>query len=160
MATFTWVPEPELLARTAVESAERSYSPYSHFRVGAAALWQLHNGNWAVTSGCNVENAFYEASHAESTALIVGAAQGYRHLLGLYVACIDLAPDAPLEFTMPCGFCRQWLSEFVPEGADADVVIVTSSGELRERFGLLRDLLPHPFRLPATAPTLTERPTA
>src|SRR5688500_10797522 len=121
MATFSRIPEPEALAGIAVEAAEHSYSPYSHFRVGAAAVWQMVVGNVAVTTGCNVENAFYEAAHAESTALIVGASRGYRHLLGVYVACIDLDADAPLELAMPCGFCRQWLSEFVPAGADADV---------------------------------------
>lgn len=114
MSTFTHPPAPEHLARWAVEAAEHSYSPYSHFRVGAVALWQTPDGGWAVTRGCNVENAFYEAAHAESTALIVGAAQGYRVLRGVYVACIDLAPEASLNFAMPCGFCRQWMSEFVP----------------------------------------------
>ncbi len=158
MATVSRIPEPEALAGMAVGAAEHSYSPYSHFRVGAAAVWQMVAGDVAVTTGCNVENAFYEAAHAESTALIVGASRGYRRLIGIYVACIDLDADAPLELAMPCGFCRQWLSEFVPAGSDADVVIVSASGDIRAHFALLRDLLPYPFRL--TAPASRAAPRA
>jgi cytidine deaminase len=160
MATFSRIPEAQALTGMAVAAAEHSYSPYSHFRVGAVAIWQLEAGDVAVTTGCNVENAFYEAAHAESTALIVGVSQGYRHLIGVYVACIDIDADAPLELAMPCGFCRQWLSEFVPDGSDAEVVIVSATGDIRARFGLLRDLLPYPFRLTASRSRSAVPPSA
>jgi cytidine deaminase len=152
MVTVDGPLEPDALAQLAVAAARHSYSPYSHFRVGAAALWQLPSGETAVTTGCNVENAFYEAAHAESTALTCGAAQGYRRVLGIYVACVDLAAEARLELAMPCGFCRQWLSEFVPDGADAEVAIVSPLGRVRARFSLFRDLLPYPFRLVPDSP--------
>ena len=43
------------LIKTAMEATARSYSPYSHFSVGAAALL----GNGTVVTGTNQENAAY-----------------------------------------------------------------------------------------------------
>ena len=43
------------LMQTAMEATARSYSPYSHFSVGAAALL----GNGTVVTGTNQENAAY-----------------------------------------------------------------------------------------------------
>ena len=46
------------LMQTAMEATARSYSPYSHFSVGAAALL----GNGTVVTGTNQENAAYPLS--------------------------------------------------------------------------------------------------
>ena len=136
--------EAEIL-RTALQAADSSYSPYSHFRVGAAAVWQT-SGELAVTLGCNVENAFYEAAHAEVVAITNGVSQGYRNLRAVYIACPDAASDVSIEFVVPCGYCRQWMSEF-SVGGDIEVVLVSASADVRARYLLLRDLLPIPFRL-------------
>ena len=135
--------EPEIL-RLTVQAAESSYSPYSKFRVGAAAVWSTAEG--AVTVGCNVENAFYEAAHAEVVAMTTGASQGYRQLRAMYIACPDLTPDSRIELAVPCGYCRQWMSEFTAAD-DIEVVLVTGAAEVRSRYLLFRDLLPMPFRL-------------
>ena len=42
----------ELLIQKSIEALELSYSPYSHFRVGAAIL--LKDGN--IIQGANIEN--------------------------------------------------------------------------------------------------------
>jgi len=136
--------ESEIL-RLALQAADSSYSPYSHFRVGAAAVWQTPAGV-TVTRGCNVENAFYEAAHAEAVAITNGASQGHRSLRAVYIACPDAAPDSPIEFAVPCGFCRQWMSEF-SSGDDIEVVLVSGSADVRARYLLFKDLLPIPFRL-------------
>ncbi len=44
--------DKELFA-AAVKAAEKSYSPYSHFRVGAA----LMSSDGRIFTGCNIENA-------------------------------------------------------------------------------------------------------
>ena len=139
--------DEEAAARSAVDAAQHSYSPYSGFRVGAAAVWRLASGEYALTSGCNVENAFYEAAHAETTALTAGACRGYRDLVAMFVACPDLSADAPIELLTPCGFCRQWMTEFIPSGGDVHVIIVSGDCGVRARFQLLKDLLPLAFRL-------------
>ena len=42
----------EELFKKALEASEKSYSPYSHFPVGAALLME----DGTVITGCNVEN--------------------------------------------------------------------------------------------------------
>ena len=43
------------LIRQALDAREYSYSPYSHFRVGAALLCS----DGSVSTGCNIENRAY-----------------------------------------------------------------------------------------------------
>ena len=104
-----------------------SYSPYSHFAVGAAAL--VDDGRIVV--GCNVENASYGLTLCAECG-VVSALQvtGGGRLLAL--ACVDAAGEA----LMPCGRCRQLLWEH----GGADMVIDHASGPLP-----LADLLPHAF---------------
>jgi cytidine deaminase len=88
----------ELLER-ADTVAERAYSPYSQFNVGAAA--RAKDGT--VVEGVNVENASYSLGVcAERTALTRSVVEGYRP--GDFEAIAITAS--------PCGGCRQWLVEF------------------------------------------------
>jgi cytidine deaminase len=119
--------DEDAAAQSAVDAAQYSYSP--------------------ITNGCNVENAIYEAAHAESTALTAGVCRGYRHLVAMFVACPDLPVDSSLELSAPCGFCRQWMTEFVAPGDDVHVFLVAGDRRVRARLNLLRDLLPLAFRL-------------
>ena len=60
------------LIELAIEATTRSYSPYSHFSVGAAVL--LENGVTMI--GCNQENAAFPVSIcAERVALFAAGAQ-------------------------------------------------------------------------------------
>lgn len=153
MTAEIWRPDERLRARdgefrrAALAAAQQSYSPYSRFPVGACVVWADPLGQGLRTSlGCNVENCFYEAGHAEQVAVLAGAASGYRRLLAAYVVCLAPPAAAALPSLLPCGFCRQWMAEFVPDGADAEVVIVGRQGNVRQRLRLIADLLPQPFR--------------
>jgi cytidine deaminase len=124
------------LAEAARAAAEGSYSPYSHFRVGAVVV----SADGEVVTGANVENAAYPASNcAEATAIATAAAQGVREIDTVAVACVD-ADD--IEGAYPCGRCRQIMSEF-----DVKRIVVTAGegSEIREH--TLDELLPHPFSL-------------
>ena len=60
------------LMKTAMEATARSYAPYSHFSVGAAAL--LNNGT--IVTGTNQENAAYPSGLcAERTTLFYANSQ-------------------------------------------------------------------------------------
>jgi len=105
----------ETLREAATAAMAKSYSPYSKFPVGAAAL--LEDGR--VVSGCNVENASYGLTLcAECT--LVGALQmtGGGRIRAFY--CVDGAGAV----LMPCGRCRQLLYEFRAPG----MVLMTSHG--------------------------------
>ena len=117
----------ELLAR-AREAARHSYSPYSHFPVGAALLC----ADGSIVTGANVENRSFGLTNcAERSALFAAVSQGKREFTALAVSCP--ASAAPVS---PCGACRQALSELCPpdtpvycEGSDGEL-LRTSIGEL------------------------------
>ena len=62
----------QALMKTAMDATARSYAPYSHFSVGAAALL----GNGTVVTGTNQENAAYPSGLcAERTTLFYANSQ-------------------------------------------------------------------------------------
>ncbi|CAN5630276.1 cytidine deaminase [soil metagenome] len=83
--------------------ARRAYAPYSHVRVGAAAL--VDDGR--IVSGCNVENASLGLTTCAENGLASAlAASGGGRLVALAVVAGDGA------YLAPCGRCRQVLFEF------------------------------------------------
>jgi cytidine deaminase len=125
-------------ARAAAGSA---YSPYSHFRVGAAVLADTGD----VFTGSNIENAAYPSSNcAEATAIHTAVAAGVRKIEALAVACID-ALD--VEGAYPCGRCRQIMSEF-----GVDLIYVTGPEGMEVREHTFEELLPHGFKLTPRTP--------
>ncbi len=98
--------ELHALARKA---AEASYSPYSHFRVGAALLCE----DGTVFTGTNVENrSFGLTICAERSALVAAISAGHRRFLSLAISTPD--SESPVG---PCGACRQVISEFLEPAA-------------------------------------------
>jgi cytidine deaminase len=90
----------------ALEAAKGSYSPYSHFPVGAAIL----TDGGEVVCGANVENRSFGLTNcAERTAAFAAVSQGHRCFVAIAIA--TPAADYPVG---PCGACRQVLSEFAP----------------------------------------------
>lgn len=126
------LPDAELLARAKAAFAN-AYAPYSKFHVGAA----LRSSQGHVYAGANVENASYGLARcAEQSAVQAMNTAGEREFTQIVVYS-EASPPAS-----PCGACRQVLFEFSP---DARVVCVNAQGEVVS--GLVRDFLPHGFRL-------------
>lgn len=122
------------LVAAARSAAERSYSPYSRFRVGAAVVADTGE----VFTGANIENAAYPSSNCgEATAIHTAVAAGIRKFETLAVACIDAAD---VQGAYPCGRCRQIMSEF---GVETVLVAAGEGSEIREH--TLDELLPHRF---------------
>ena len=97
------------LRELAAKVAEQAYAPYSKFRVGAALL--LEDG--AVVTGCNVENCSYRlTSCAEQGAIARAVAEFGPKIRVRAVAVANLNGAA----SMPCGACRQTLTEFGEDG--------------------------------------------
>ena len=92
----------ELVAK-AKEALENSYSPYSHFAVGAALL----STDGQVFIGCNIENSSFGATNcAERTAIFKAVSEGVKDFKAIAIVC---SGDQP---AYPCGICRQVMSEF------------------------------------------------
>jgi homotetrameric cytidine deaminase len=123
----------ENLLEKAREAALNSYSPYSHFRVGAAL--QLTDGT--VVTGTNVENVSYGLTICAERAALVAAVSQFGP--GVRIAAVAVANlnDAA---SPPCGACRQMLSEFVLP--DAPVIFPAAGGERTMTFS---EILPLAF---------------
>src|SRR6202453_740269 len=94
------------LIKLAEQAAQKSYSPYSKFRVGAAL--RLTNGE--IVTGTNVENVSYGLTIcAERAALVRAVSQFGPEIRIAAVAVANLNSAA----SPPCGACRQMLSEFI-----------------------------------------------
>jgi len=114
----------------------RAYAPYSGFAVGAAV--RARSGR--VFAAANVENASYGLTVcAERAAVCAAVASGCRSLVAVAV----VAPGA----VMPCGACRQVLSEF---GGNM-LVLAAPPGRGAVRVAHLADLLSEGFDMPPKA---------
>ncbi|HEY6762811.1 MAG TPA: cytidine deaminase [Baekduia sp.] len=118
------------LARRAMD---RAYAPYSDFHVGVA----LRDETGALHAGANVENgAFPQGACAEAAAIgALVAAGGHR--------IEEAVVMADTELIVPCGGCRQRLSEF----AGAETPIHLAGPEGVRRTVTLAELLPLAFDL-------------
>ena len=102
------------LYETAVRASEKSYSPYSSFRVGSALL----SSDGKIFTGCNIENSSYSLTVcAERTAIFKAVSEGITD----FEAIAIYGTENPC---IPCGACLQVMSEF----CNADFKIVLSDG--------------------------------
>jgi cytidine deaminase len=123
--TPTWA---DLMAQ-AITAMNFSYSPYSHYKVGAALL----AANGQVYLGCNIENSGYTAAIcAERTAISKAVSEGVTDFVAIAVATINGGA--------PCGVCRQVMREFAP---NLTVIIGNTQGDYRVT--TLAELLPDSF---------------
>jgi cytidine deaminase len=119
------------LYAAAVKTAEKSYSNYSHFTVGAALL----TSDGRVFTGCNIENASYSLTIcAERTAVFKAVSEGYTVFEAIAIA--GSGNDDFSKPCFPCGACLQVLSEFCGDSFR----IILSDGEYS-----LSDFLPKRF---------------
>ncbi len=122
----------EQLMDIAKEAMTKAYAPYSHFNVGAAIL----AADGSVFTGCNVENASYGGTIcAERTAAVKAVSEGAREFSKIAVV------TSSGEWGAPCGLCRQFLYEFMPEGS---VLMWDNTHGIKEM--TLKELLPMGFR--------------
>ena len=127
----------DTLLQNAKEASKSSYSPYSNFPVGAAVLYE----NGKIYTGCNVENASYGLSLcAERNAIssAIASNEGSKiKAIAIYSPCQQLC--------MPCGACRQWISEFCIDEKETKIIL-----ENKDRTTLvltLEDIFPCSFKL-------------
>jgi cytidine deaminase len=93
------------LEKAAIHASSLAYAPYSHFNVGAALLCDDNS----IILGANIENISFGLSNcAERTALYTAILQKKIKFKAIAI----YSPQAQ-EYLVPCGACRQVLSEFV-----------------------------------------------
>lgn len=94
-------------------------------------------------SGCNIENDGIQSICGERTAFVKALSEGERDFSYIVVVGAP-ANSAILENCLPCGYCRQFMNQYV----DEDFKIYTCFGEndtINEYS--IKELLPHAFKL-------------
>lgn len=125
-------PELEALLSAARAVRERAYAPHSKFLVGAALL--ANNGQIFV--GCNVENVSFGATICAERSAVCAMVGGGQ----LVISAIAVFTDAP-TLAMPCGLCRQVISEFQK---DAQLLVANPR---QRRVLAFSEIFPEPFVL-------------
>ena len=117
------------LVGLAREACSSSYSPYSHFKVGAALLC----ADGRIFQGTNIENRSYGLTMcAERSAVAAAVSSGSRE----FDAVAIYSPDSDYPVP-PCGACRQVLSEF---GGAEMVILMACDAKVERR--TLKEILP------------------
>ena len=112
-----------------------AHSPYGKYYVGTCLMCK----DWTTYLGCNVENHGIQAICAERVAFVKAISEGKREFASIAVVGAPIGEE-PTVKCMPCGYCRQFISEFV----DKDFkFIVEDNGEIITY--TLDDLLPNRF---------------
>ena len=115
-----------------------SYSPYSNFQVGVAL--KTKSGKFYL--GCNIENHGIQSICAERTAFAKALSEGEREFESITIVGAKKG-EKITEECMPCGYCRQFISEFVDD--DFKICIIDKEDKIKEL--TINDLLPYSFKL-------------
>ena len=124
-----------ILLEHARRAAEHSYSPYSHFRVGAAL--KLSNGE--IVTGANVENVSFGLTICAERSALVCAVSKFGPAIRIEAIAVANLNDTA---SPPCGACRQMLAEFV--NPETPVAFPTTQGTRTMPF---HEVLPLAFEM-------------
>ncbi len=107
------------------------------YKVGAV----LRTKDGKLYTGCNVDNQGIQSICAERVAFVKAISEGEKEFESILVVGGDITKDK-LDHCMPCGYCRQFMSEFV----DKNFKIYCYDGENVYEY-TMEDLLPNSFRI-------------
>lgn len=134
-------PVDQKLIAEALDAQKGSYSPFSHFQVGAALL--LADGT--IVKGANQENVAYPSGLcAERTAMFAaGANYPDTPMVTLAIAGSDhgVLCESPAS---PCGSCRQVMAQYQRKFGRPIQIILVGSKRIR-KFQKVDDILPFIF---------------
>ncbi len=129
--------EIEKAFEKAKEAMQKAYSPYSNFCVGATLVTK----EGKTYTGCNIENHGIMSICAERVAFLKAISEGEKNFS--YIVVVASKRKEKLEPTTPCGYCRQFMSEFVSE--DFKIYVLDNNENIIEY--KMNELLPENFSL-------------
>lgn len=129
------------LVKNAIEATDKSYSPYSHFKVGAAL--RLEDGT--IVIGANQENAAFPVTMCAERAAIFNAQSNHPELAITAIAIaannIEGLVKTPVS---PCGSCRQVILE-MEQRYQRNIKILLCGTDGIYVIDSIKDLLPLSF---------------
>lgn len=120
----------------AKEARKNSYAPYSNYYVGCA----LKGKSGKIYSGCNIENGGIMAICSERVAFTKAISEGEKEFE--YIVVAGGSDKNNIEACTPCGYCRQFMNEFVK----SDFKIFVYNGNDFVPFSI-SELLPNSYNL-------------
>ena len=124
-----------LLIETDKKARENAYTPYTNCKVGCALLTK----NGKIFSGCNIENDGIMSICAERVAFAKAISEGEKE----FECILVLGGKEELQYTSPCGYCRQFMSEFCNK--DFEIYMCYANDKIDKK--TLAELLPDSFDL-------------
>lgn len=122
--------------RLANNARKRAYVKYTEYTVGAVLMAK----NGKRYTGCNIQNHGIQSTCAERVAFLKAISEGEMGFERIVV--IGGPKDKEPERCLPCGYCRQFMSEFV----DKDFKIYTVYGNKVEEY-TMEEILPFGFEI-------------
>lgn len=130
--------ELKIIKNELIDNLKNSHSPCSNYRVSAMLFTE--NGKF---KGVNVEDGVQILSIcAERSAIVSAISSGETNFKEMYIIAKDDKLDTFEENLIPCGYCRQYISEFVDD--DFKIYIFTNNDIKEFTMG---ELLPYGFKL-------------
>lgn len=124
-------------AKIAENMRNFSYSPYSNYTVGCILVCK--NGN--KYTGCNIENSGIQSICSERVAFSKAISEGEKDFSYIIVVG-GKKGEKSTEECLPCGYCRQFINEFV----DSDFKIYSFFNNKIKEYKM-DELLPNSFKL-------------
>jgi len=124
--------------KIAKEVRKNAYVPYCKYYVGVALVTK----SGKIYSGCNIQDTGIASICAERVAFLKAISEGEKDFDYLVVCGGDKLDSIDPNCT-PCGYCRQFLAEFV----DKDFKIYALTNDNEAQIYTLEDLLPHSFKV-------------
>lgn len=122
--------------RLANNVRKRAYVKYTEYTVGAVLMAK----NGKRYTGCNVQNHGIQSICAERVAFCKAISEGETAFERIVI--IGGPKDQEPERCLPCGYCREFINEFV----DKDFKIYTVYGNKVEEY-TMEELLPFSFNI-------------
>lgn len=129
------------LVKNAIEATDKSYSPYSHFKVGAAL--RLEDGT--IVIGANQENAAFPVTMCAERAAIFNAQSNHPELAITAIAIAAKNIEGQVKTPVsPCGSCRQVILE-MEQRYQRNIKILLCGTDGIYVIDSIKDLLPLSF---------------
>ena len=122
--------------RLANNARKRAYAPHSEYTVGAVLMAK----NGKRYTGCNVENQGIQSICAERVAFCKAISEGEKYFESILI--VGGPEGKEPEKCLPCGYCRQFMSEFV----DKDFKVYNYYENKVDEY-TIGELLPYSFKL-------------
>lgn len=133
--------EDAQLVEAAISIRKGAFSPYSHFKVGAA----LRLSSGTIVTGSNQENAAYPSGTcAERTAMFYASAQYPNDSIRCIAVVGGLEDNLAENPVTPCGACRQVMSQY-QRNAGHPIQIILAGTKKIWKFPNVESILPFIF---------------